>query len=458
MTNLVSEMFTLEEIGFNSLNLIILLVMVIFSFFFTQWVFSKYIEYANKKGWIGIDIHKKSQLKVAESGGIAFLIGVIPSILLVIFLFPEFRNESIVFLTTILISGVIGFIDDRRVLSSNKKILLTLLTGTPIYILNLDAINFLNIDDPVLPILGQLQLSIIYPLVIPIIITILTNTVNMLEGYNGEGSGTSLIVIIFLLVSAIISGSSEGLIFSLSIIGSLAAFVKFNKFPAKVFPGDVGTLTLGAAIACIAIFGALEVAMFCAILVHIFNSFYVISSLRGFKESHTITEKDIFLKENDTIHPSTSHTAPLTLPRLIVAEHPMKEPILVKHIWALAIIGGSFSLIAQAIIQTISGNLEMFWFIFLPIFCNMTFFYIVIKFKSIRWIIFFMVGFLLLGLIFLIITDILIVQSEWNWLITGVFAVGGLVLWYFLSNKYFWTIINRTKKPENGNQKKIELS
>jgi hypothetical protein len=69
-----------------------------------------------------------------------------------------------------------------------------------------------------------------------------------------------------------------------------------------------------------------------------------------------------------------------------------------------------------------------------------------------------MVGFLLLGFIFLIITDILIIQSEWNWLITGALALGGLGLWYFLSNKYFWKIIHVTKKPENGNQKKIETS
>ncbi|MHA1727132.1 MAG: hypothetical protein ACTSWY_00180 [Promethearchaeota archaeon] len=398
---------------------------------------------------MGYDIHKKARPEVAESGGFVFLLGIIPAFIIIFIFYPQIRNESIVFLITALFSGFIGFIDDRVMLSSLKKIVLTVLIGIPIFILN--YFGFIIIESPVIPILGQLQLTIIYPLVIPIIILILTNTVNMLEGYNGEGSGTCLIAIFFLLICSIIAQSSEGLIYSLAIIGALVAFVEFNKFPAKVFPGDVGTLALGASIACIAIFGSLEVAMFCVILVHVFNSFYVLSSLKGFKESHTIKIKDIILSKNDIILPSRGKDAPLTLPRLILSEKPMNEPELVKNLWSLAYVGGLFALIAEVFKQWTLGNYDIIWIFLILIIAAIGCIPIIIKFPAIRVIIYLMISILIFGMVLLIIIDLFIVQNIWNWLITGIIVGASLILWYYVSIRYFWykmsLLEENNKKP-----------
>ncbi|MEJ2279473.1 MAG: hypothetical protein P8Y70_17280, partial [Candidatus Lokiarchaeota archaeon] len=202
--------------------------------------------------------------------------------------------------------------------------------------------NFIDIESPVIPILGRTRLSLIYPFVIPIIVVIFANTVNMLEGYNGEGSGTCLIVSVFLLISSLIWNSGNGVLFSLLAISTFAGFFMFNKYPAKIFPGDTGTLVMGSTLACIGLFTSLEAVVFIALFAHIFNSFYYISSARGFFESSDVqeTRSDIILLEDDRIKASHQKDAIITLPRLILAKGPLKEPELVKNFYILSLVGG----------------------------------------------------------------------------------------------------------------------
>jgi UDP-N-acetylglucosamine--dolichyl-phosphate N-acetylglucosaminephosphotransferase len=436
-------MYTFDELGLTYVDLLKMIAIAVVSFFITYLIYPKYINFAKKKGWIGKDIHKHDRPEVAESGGAVFIIGLIPAFIMVYILYPQIRNETLAFAISVLFSGVIGFIDDRKVLSSYVKLFFMIMTGFPIFILN--YFKYIEISDPVIPILGKLSLSFIYPIMIPIIIAILTNLVNMLEGYNGEGSGTALIVIGFLFIGSIISKSSEGLIFSLLILGALAAFFKFNKYPAKVFPGDVGTLAIGAAIGCVAIFGSMEVAMFCCILVHLFNGFYVVASVKGLKERHTIKTKDIVMLDNDVIEATKGKTDLLTLPRLLLATKPLTEPQLVKQFWALGIIGGLFALIAGLVNLYTLGTLDLVSGLIGVIIILLFSVPVLIKFKAIRGVVYFYIALLGLGFLFLMIADLYIIPlSSWfAWLIIGIMAVVGFFYWYYLTIKYFWYKISK---------------
>ncbi len=106
---------------------------------------------------------------------------------------------------------------------------------------------------------------------IPIIILIVTgvsNGANLTDGIDGLAAGTSAIIAftlgIFALVSGniffseyldimFIPGSGELLIFITAFIGALVGFLWYNAFPAQVFMGDTGSLTIGGIIAVIAI-------------------------------------------------------------------------------------------------------------------------------------------------------------------------------------------------------------
>jgi len=431
-----------------------LVISFIAGFVITLVIIPYIIRIMKRKGYTGIDIHKTSKTEVAESGGISIIIGIsITSIFLTIF-FPDFFNEILIFVLTVVISGLIGYLDDRIKLRSRYKLLLTLFTGIVIFLAN--AVGFIQIDSPTIPFLGKLRLNLIYPILAPLIVAVFANTVNMLEGYNGEGSGTSIIALLSLVICSIMWDSAEGLLFSVVSLAILIPFFLYNKFPAKIFPGDVGTLSIGAIFASIALIGSLEAAVFCALLIHVFNSFYVIYSVKGFFESSEILENksDILLLENDFIKASDLKSAALTLPRLILAKGPMKEPDLVKNFYIISIICGFFAILTTLLMIS---TINMITITIVTGFLGLITVFLLYKYPRIRGIVILMVTLIIVGYIYLILIDLFIIPIDFididifglviptNILISLIIVIPGLLLWYYITIKYFWSEINKMK-------------
>ncbi|MFX1345183.1 MAG: hypothetical protein ACFFAI_08735 [Promethearchaeota archaeon] len=416
-----------------------------------------------RKDYIGYDIHKNAQPKVPESGGIVLVIGfTITSIFLMLF-FPEIISETLIFLLTVVSAGMIGFIDDRKKLRSRYKITFSIFCGSAIFFANF--FGFITISSPTIPFLDKTRLNIIYPLIIPVIVAVFVNSVNMLEGYNGEGSGTCLIVVIFLFICGLIWNSAEAVFFTIPVIAVIIPFFIYNKYPARIFPGDVGTLSMGAMIACIMFFGSLEVATFCALLTHIFNSFYVINSVRGFFESSDIHEdkSDIILLKDDRIQASDKRDAALTLPRLILAKGPLTEPELVKNFYALSTICGFFSIASIIFLQFSIGNYEFIFLLVSICIIAIPTCFLLYKFPRIRGITVQMIILLMFITCFLAIIEIFVmplpikdigfgvIKIPVNLLISFLLVVPGLLIWYLLAIKYFWSVINKMKIKNNIN-------
>jgi UDP-N-acetylglucosamine--dolichyl-phosphate N-acetylglucosaminephosphotransferase len=454
-------MISLSDLNWNILEIFFLIIIFVIGFLTTYFILPPIIKFMEKKKFVGIDIHKNTQPEVAESGGLSIIIGfTISSIFLMVF-FPTFLREIIIFLLTVILAGFIGFIDDRKKLRSRYKIILSIFSGGIIFLANF--FGFIAISSPTIPFLDKTRLTIIYPFLVPVIIAVFVNTVNMLEGYNGEGSGTCLIAVCFLFICGLIWGSAEAVIFTVPVIAVLIPFFLFNKYPAKVFPGDVGTLSMGAMIACIMLFGSLEVATFCALLIHIFNSFYYIYSVRGFFESSDIKEnkkEDIILLEDDRIKASDQKEAILTLPRLILARGPLTESDLIKNFYAISIICGFFSILSIILIQYTLDLVNLYiLFIMLIIFFIPTVL-ILYKFPRIRGIIVLMIILLIFILFFLLFIesvimtlplgdiDLKIIRIPINLLLSLILIIPILLLWYILTIKYFWMEINKIKKLE----------
>ena len=110
---------------------------------------------------------------------------------------------------------------------------------------------------------GDLSWLIYIPFVI-LIITAVSNGVNMTDGLDGLAAGTSSIVVLVLGLFAYVSGNTifanylnimyipnlgEMLIFSTALMGACIGFLWWNNYPAQVFMGDTGSLTLGGLIA-----------------------------------------------------------------------------------------------------------------------------------------------------------------------------------------------------------------
>jgi len=109
---------------------------------------------------------------------------------------------------------------------------------------------------------------LIYSLIIIFIITAVSNGANITDGLDGLTAGTSAIIGITLSIFIYLSGNlifsdylniiyipkiGELVIFSFSFVGACIGFIWYNSYPAQVFMGDTGSLSIGAIIAVLAI-------------------------------------------------------------------------------------------------------------------------------------------------------------------------------------------------------------
>jgi phospho-N-acetylmuramoyl-pentapeptide-transferase len=109
---------------------------------------------------------------------------------------------------------------------------------------------------------------VVFLLFVIVIITAVSNGANITDGIDGLATGTSAIVGITLALLAYVSGntiiadylkilyipnSGELVIFAAAFVGACIGFLWYNAYPAQVFMGDTGSLTIGGIIAVLAI-------------------------------------------------------------------------------------------------------------------------------------------------------------------------------------------------------------
>jgi UDP-N-acetylglucosamine--dolichyl-phosphate N-acetylglucosaminephosphotransferase len=246
-------------------------------------------------GLSGKDMHKKDR-EVAEGGGLIVLGGASIGILLYIaintFLFEGDGELIYIFalLTVLFISSIVGIVDDllgwKKGLSKKLRMLIVLFAAVPLIAINAgDSIMSI-------PFLGLIDFGLFYPLfIIPIGVLGATTTFNFLAGYNGLEASQGIIILSAMSIVTFITGDRWLSMIALCMIASLIAFYIFNKYPSRVFPGDIMTYSVGALIAGIAILGNIEKI---AVLFFIPYIIETILKLRGRlkKESFAKLNKD----------------------------------------------------------------------------------------------------------------------------------------------------------------------
>ncbi len=120
----------------------------------------------------------------------------------------------------------------------------------------------------ILPFVNQNYTWIVYTLVVILIVTAVSNGANITDGIDGLAAGTSAIIGLTLAIFAYLSGRvdfsnylnimyipnlSEVVIFCTAFVGACLGFLWYNAFPAQVFMGDTGSLSLGGIIAVLAL-------------------------------------------------------------------------------------------------------------------------------------------------------------------------------------------------------------
>nr|MDO8081627.1 hypothetical protein [Candidatus Freyarchaeota archaeon] len=284
----------------------------------------------------GIDVHKLHKPEIPDMGGVAILISVILGIALMIIPFEDniIRLRLLAFLLTVTASGAVGMVDDLKRLGAYTKTLLTVIAALPLLIINF--FYPILVSSPRFPFIGRTRLTILYPLFVPVNVAVCSNTVNMLDVMNGVMPGTTIITFGAMLCCSVLLDSETGLIISVVMLGVMIAYYRFNKYPAKTFSGDVGSLTVGAAIGALAIVGELEIVTIIALIPFIMNSFYMLTSMRKFQEYRLVKEPATILLPDGRIAANEDPKAPIPLVRMMLARGPLTEPDIAKGLYLLS--------------------------------------------------------------------------------------------------------------------------
>ncbi|MFD2587674.1 phospho-N-acetylmuramoyl-pentapeptide-transferase [Croceitalea marina] len=242
---------------------------------------------------------------------------IIMSTLIPVILFADIKNIYIILLiVTTVWMGIIGFIDDYiKIFKKNKKglkgrfkvlgqVVLGLIVGATLYFhpgvtMKEKDGTMITKDFKVEKVIGKEKKStktnvpffknneldyadfiswagegmkdyawLIFIPVVILIVTAVSNGANLTDGIDGLAAGSSAIIVLTLGIFTLVSGNiefssyldifyipkvGELLVFIAAFVGALVGFLWYNTFPAQVFMGDTGSLTIGGVIAVIAI-------------------------------------------------------------------------------------------------------------------------------------------------------------------------------------------------------------
>lgn len=186
--------------------------------------------------------HKRHKKPTPILGGIVLFASTWTTILFIKFIYPQAFAElsaSIFYiLGGSLIITLVGFSDDLSPLSAWFKLLAQTAAALLLY---WGGIQFELINTP----FGVLEVGN-YSLIITIIwVLAITNAINLIDGLDGLASGVSLIGAVSLLIIGILHNLGINIIFLLTLIGFLSVFLFYNKYPAKIFLGDSGSMQIG---------------------------------------------------------------------------------------------------------------------------------------------------------------------------------------------------------------------
>ena len=300
-------------ISFRSLLALILALVISawFGEYFIRWMKRHHISEMQRDA--SIDPFGVKKINVPSMGGIIIIV----SILVPCLLLGRLRNiYMILMLVSTVWLGMLGFLDDYiKIFRHNKEglagrykivgqVVLGLAVGLTLY-LSPDATIRENIEmqrkgnvteivhksEPVkstkttIPFVKSNNLDyadvvsfcgkyktqagwILFVIVTIFVITAVSNGANLNDGMDGMAAGNSAIICIALGILAYVSshieyasylnimyvpGSQELVIFICAMVGALIGFLWYNAYPAQVFMGDTGSLTIGGIIAVLAI-------------------------------------------------------------------------------------------------------------------------------------------------------------------------------------------------------------
>lgn len=215
------------------------------------------------------DYHKPNKPLVPNGLGIIYVLASVTYLFLLEYFYPtsDSISAALTLAVCILFGGLMGLLDDWMDLRWRYKAFFPLIASIPLVTLA----TRLALRTSLSLFFVTVQFGIYYYFIIlPLIVTVTTNTVNQLGGLNGLETICPAIILIGL---ATISGGRAIMLYLPLAVWLVLAFFNFR---GKIFVGNVGSFGIGMTLSAFAVISDLKFVMLIALLPYVFNSVVIL--------------------------------------------------------------------------------------------------------------------------------------------------------------------------------------
>ena len=224
------------------------------------------IKKLKENGYVVRDMYKKTMPEIPTNGGLPLLLVAIFSLsILTLFYAKSITPINYTIIVVVVLFAFFGILDDMVNIGRPAKLILLYYGSYPL-------IPFITSTFIIFPFIGSVDFSIIYlQIIIPTYVPVVANLVNMHSGFNGLAPGLSLIILATLVFKAFFYGNIYNALFIVCLTGAVLGYFWFERYPSRIFWGNVGALSVGAAIGCIIVTQGFIVSGFVMLIPHTVN-------------------------------------------------------------------------------------------------------------------------------------------------------------------------------------------
>ncbi len=251
---------------------LLIAVMIVASFIATMATVPCAIKKLKDKDVVVKDRYKRDLRDIPTRGGLV-IIGVVFLVFSIATLLEHLPVPVVVHLTDsdwaiVTVAGLFaafGLVDDFVDVGRPVKIFV-------LFFFSYRLIFEITSTTVLVPFIGYIDFGVFYLLlIIPVYVLVVANLVNMHSGFNGLAAGLSAIVIAFMLLKLIIASCNTGVFLLACLLGATLGFLWYNFYPARIFWGNIGALSIGAAIGAAIVVSGFLVSGFVMLIPHTVN-------------------------------------------------------------------------------------------------------------------------------------------------------------------------------------------
>lgn len=238
----------------------------------------------------GPQAHKK-KAGTPTMGGVMIVFGIIVGLVTGMICNRNVTADTTAIILTMLAFGIIGVLDDfEKIAKKNnlgltpkQKIMLQILFSLGIGLYMIFGGSGTEVFIPFVKI--YVNFGVLFMPFVIITEVAMSNGVNLSDGLDGLASSVTLVVAILFALVGYVHGNDILMISGGAIAGSLIGFLVFNKYPARIFMGDTGSMALGGVLSAIAIVSKTEFLLPIAGIIYVVESLSVIIQVTYFRKT-----------------------------------------------------------------------------------------------------------------------------------------------------------------------------